>query len=220
MSKASTILLVVMLVFGAAVAEAQTTLSAKDAGRYAEITVGATAGHAVGAVVGGEFGWPLSLSWDVFGEAGRMFNTRTAAMDSAATVIAAYLTDVSGGAASYVAKQPSTYFDVGMRYKFPTTGRFDPYAEMGIGAAKVSRNVTFTVNGADATAQLLDTFGVQLGSDLSGSETKALVTLGVGARFHLFRPLFGDVSYRYGHVFLTDAGLNTNRLQFGVGLRF
>ena len=35
MSKASTILLVVMLVFGAAVAEAQTTLSAKDAGRYA-----------------------------------------------------------------------------------------------------------------------------------------------------------------------------------------
>ena len=122
-------------------------------------------------------------------------------MDSAATVIAAYLTDVSGGAASYEAKQPSTYFDVGMRYKFPTTGRFDPYAEMGIGAAKVSRNVTFTVNGADATAQLLDTFGVQLGSDLSGSETKALVTLGVGARFHLFRPLFGDVSYAMATCF-------------------
>jgi opacity protein-like surface antigen len=218
MSKSSTIVLAGMLVLCAAAAEAQTTASLNE-GRYVEFIVGVTAGHATGAVLGGEFGWPLNLSWDVFVEGGRMLNTRTAGMDAAATTISNYLADVAGST-SYQAKQPVTYFDGGVRYKFPTAGRFDPYAEGAIGVARVSRNVTFSVNGVEQTAQQLDDFGVQLGTDLSGHETKAYLTLGVGARFRLFSPFYGDVSYRYGHVYLSDAGLNTNRLQFGAGLRF
>jgi opacity protein-like surface antigen len=219
MSKATILVLAGMLVLGAAAAEAQTPLT-KDAGRYAEFTFGATAGHTTGALVGGEFGWPLNLTWDVFFEAGRMFNTKPASMDSSAGVIADYLIAVAGSA-SYEAKQPATYLDGGVRYKFPPTGRFDPYIEGALGGAHVARNVTFIVNGASQSSQqLLDNYGVQLGTDLSGTETKPILTFGVGSRFRISNSLFGDVSYRYGRIFLAEAGLNTNRLQFGVGLKF
>ena len=32
--------------------------------------------------------------------------------------------------------------------------------------------------------------------------------------------VFVDVSYRFARVFLSDAGLNTNRILFGIGARF
>jgi opacity protein-like surface antigen len=70
------------------------------------------------------------------------------------------------------------------------------------------------------TSDLLDRFGVQLGGDLLEDETKALVTFGVGARFNVRGNLVADASYRYARIFLSEQGLNTNRLQFGIGVRF
>jgi opacity protein-like surface antigen len=195
-----------MLAIGTASAEAQSPVL----GPYAEFTTGA-AGH--GALLGGEVGMSRS-SWDFFFEFGRMLNTRTSDMETAATVIASAL----GSAYTAEAKQPVTYFDVGARYKFPTSNRWQPYAGIGIGGARVSRNVSFALNGNDVTDQLA-ALGVQLGGDLSGSGGGALFMLGGGATVPLKSRYFLDLSYRYAHVWAGD-GVNTNRFQVGIGARF
>jgi opacity protein-like surface antigen len=216
-----------MLAIGTATAQAQTQApGSTDIGLSAAFTAGVAAGSAAGGMFGADFAWRLNLSWDVFVEGGRMLNTSTADMQAAANVVAQYLGSVSGQTASSNVKQPVNYFAAGLRYKFPTTGRVQPYVALGAGAGKVERTTSFLVNGSDVTAQLqAPPYGVLLGGDLSGSETAALVTLGVGAQIGIGHQLFGrelfvDGSYRFGRIFLTAGGLNTNRVQFGIGARF
>jgi opacity protein-like surface antigen len=195
-----------MLAIGTASAEAQSPVL----GPYAEFTTGAAGS---GALLGGEVGVSRS-SWDFFFEFGRMLNTRSSDMGTAATVIATAL----GAGYTAEAKQPVTYFDVGARYKFPTSGRVHPYAGLGIGGARVSRSVSFALNGNDITDQL-PALGVQLGGDLSGSGGGALFMLGGGAEVSLRSRYFLDLSYRFAHVWAGD-GVNTNRFQVGIGARF
>ena len=124
-----------------------------------------------------------------------------------------------GQGATFEASQPTNYFDIGFWYKFPTTGKYQPYAGIGLGSAGVTRETKFFVNGTDITGQLAS-MGVQLGGDLQGSERGFLFTVGGGARIGLTGQLFADVSYRYGHVSISDGGVNTNRIQFGIGTHF
>jgi opacity protein-like surface antigen len=214
--KSASMVLVAILAFGVATAHAQAPAGSAP---FATFVAGGTFGHTSGALFGVEGGWPLNPSWDVVVELGRMLNTATGDVDAAASTISQFLSR-GGTSASFSATQPATYFDGGVRYRLPPTGRFEPYAGLGVGVARVSRDVEFAVNGNNVTDRLLPDFGVQLGADLAGSESKALVTLGIGAQFTIKRSVLGDVSYRYGRVFLTGNGLNTNRLQFGIGMRF
>jgi opacity protein-like surface antigen len=195
----------------AGVAQAQPPAPSR---KYVEFAVGPTFGHKSDMSIGVEGGIPLNESVDIFAEGGRMRNIATSDLDAAATIIAQFI----GGTG--VAKQSVGYFDVGLRYLIPTTGQFEPYVSIGVGAAKVSRSATFSVGGTDVTSQLLDRFGVQLGGDLLEDETKALVTFGLGAHFNVHKNLIADVSYRFGRIFLADQGLSTNRLQFGIGFRY
>jgi opacity protein-like surface antigen len=210
------IILAILMVY-AATAGAQTRpAGAAPHDYFAVVDAGVTAGHATGGVFNIDIGKRLNETWDVYLEAGRMTDTRTATMDTDAAVIVAVL----GPSATVSAKQPATYGALGARYKVPTTWRVQPYVGVGLGVAKVTRDVAFTVNGNSVNAVLLDTFGVQLGTDLSGSETKALFTFGIGGQIPLRGMAFADVSYRFARMFLSDAGLNTNRVQFGIGVRF
>jgi opacity protein-like surface antigen len=204
-------ILAAVLAIGTVSAEAQTPVT----GPYAEFTTG---GAGSGALLGAEVGYSRS-SWDFFFETGRMLNTKSADMEAAATVIATQFLGVGGRAVTFEAKQPITYFDVGARYKFPVSGRVQPYAGLGIGGARVSRRVTFQVAGADITDQLA-ALGVSLGGDLSGSEGAFLFMLGGGAEIPLRARFFVDLSYRYGRVFISGSGINTNRFQVGIGARF
>jgi len=201
-----------LLAIGAASAEAQTPVT----GPYAEFIVG---GAGSGALLGGEVGLSRS-SWDFFFEFGRMLNTKTSEMEDAANHIATNFLGTGGRVVTFETRQPINYFDVGARYKFPVSGRrMQPYAGLGIGGAKVSRNTTFAVAGTDITDQLA-AMGVLLGGDLSGSENAALFMLTGGAELALRGRIFADLSYRYGRVFITGQGINTNRFQFGIGWRF
>jgi opacity protein-like surface antigen len=211
MRRISMMLAVVSLCM-ASVSQAQTTPAPLR--KYVEFAVGPTFGHKADVSLGAEGGFPLSESFDVFAEGGWMRNIATSDLDAAAAVVARFI----GGTSK--TKQSVGYFDAGLRYVIPTTGRFEPYVSLGVGAAKVSRSATFAVGGSDVTGQLLDRFGVQLGGDLLENETKALVTVGLGAHVNVSKRLIGDLSYRYGRIFLTGQGLNTNRLQFGIGVRF
>ena len=166
-----------------------------------------------GGAFRGEAGFSAN-TFDLYFEGGKMLNTRSSEMDAAAATIAASL------GATYEASQPTNYFDIGFWYKLPTTGKYQPYAGIGLGSAGVTRETKFfDASGKDITGDLLS-MGVQLGGDLQGSERGFLFTFGGGARIGLTGQLFADVSYRYGHVSISSGGVNTNRIQFGIGTHF
>jgi opacity protein-like surface antigen len=212
-------LLGVTTAFGVTTLFAQTpgTATPIDAG-YAEVTFGPTFGHKASASVGGEAGYWLNERLGVFGEAGFMNNVATSAIDVKAKRIA----DPYGATAQ--AKQRAAYFDGGVIARFPVHDRFTPYALLGLGAARVSNRTLFAINGTNLTSAQLVQLGVQLGADLSGSYTKLLVTVGGGAHVAVTGRWIADISYRYGRISrdasTESAGINSNRLQFGIGAKF
>jgi opacity protein-like surface antigen len=197
-------------------AQAQTPSAGSDSKMYAEINFGPTLGHKSDAFVGGEFGYRLTLGLDVLVEVSHMGNVATSDLDERATVIANHL----GGTASTAFKV--TEFAAGVRYRFPVTGRFQPYVLGAVGAANVKTEVAFTVNGTTIDPSAT----VQLGSDLSGSLNKTIVVLGFGVNVPFKTRFFGDLGYRYGQIlaktdnFETDKSIPTQRVILGVGVRF
>jgi opacity protein-like surface antigen len=220
------VVLMFVLAFGCVIgtAGAQTaSAGSNDRSHYLEVTVGPTVGHTASVSFGGEFGWFLTNSIGIFVEGGRMLDAGSADFQNKATLIADYI----GGSAD--AKRPITYGDAGIVYRLrKASPRFHPYALVGVGAARVTNDVTFSVGGTDVTGSLLDEYGVQLGSDLAGSYTKVFVTAGAGTHITLTGRWLVDISYRYGYVpRAKDADgqvvvktINTNRLQFGFGVTF
>jgi len=207
----------------AGVASAQTNKAAAspDFDGYAEINVGATLGHKSDKSVGGEAGYHVYPNLDVFVEGGHIGNAATSDFDSRGQLIA------NAVGASVSAVEKVNYFDVGVRYhlSMTPTPMLHPYVAFGIGAASVKNETVFTVNGTAIDAAAL---GIQTGTDLNGSLTKAFVMIGVGADINFKTRYFADVSYRYGHVSkdtsdngdLVLAAVSTNRVQIGVGIRF
>lgn len=185
---------------------------------YGEINAGATLGHKSDASVGGEAGFRVMPDLDVFFEAGHIGNAASADLDARATAIANNV----GASASAVAKV--NYFDVGVRYRLQATGRLHPYLAAGIGAAQVKNETALSVNGTTVPPESL---GVQFGTDLNGTETAGFFMIGGGATMPFAKRYFVDLSYRYGRVFqkseggeVVIAGINTNRVQAGLGITF
>lgn len=215
-----------MLAVGLLAAGLTGTASAQSGGQDAPVavqfTVGPTFGNASSVALGGEFDWKLGVEWEVFLEAGQMRNVATKAMENNAAIIVNAL----GGSAAVA--QKATYVDAGIKYLFvPFGGGYTPYLGLGFGAAQLKKDVTFTIGGsALSESQLLSQYGVQLGNDLAGQSWRpmAMVTLGMSRAF-AGRALL-DVSYRYGAIFAktnlieNDKMTNTQRLQFGIGVRF
>ena len=211
--------------------QAQTTPAASGSGGrvYAEVAAGSTFGHVSARSVGGEAGVRLTDAVEVFVEGGRMDNVATADLDARAQIIATFIR----GSSSVV--QKSTYVDAGVKYRFPPMGGMvRPYIGVGIGSAKVTRQVSFAVNGTDVTSQLLDRFGIQLGNDLTDAVDKRFVMVTFGAQALFAKHFVVDGSYRYGRILPKacsrntcsegeidgDVGINAQRVQIGVGVRF
>jgi hypothetical protein len=192
--------------------------AAKEPRWYASVDGGATFGHKVSGVVGGEGGFRIADDLDVYVEGGRMHNVANSNLANRANLIASTF----GGSAN--AAYRVTYFDAGLRYEF-LAGKWLPYVMMGGGIARVHPDVKFSIGGTDVTGQL-GSFGVQLGNDLADTLTKGLFVIGGGARTSFGRRYLVDVSYRYGLIFTrqgeidNDSKINTNRLQGAFGLRF
>jgi opacity protein-like surface antigen len=212
---------------GAGLAQAQTTGSASaDPKIYAEFNFGPTLGHKSDTFLGVEAGWRFYTGLDVFVEGGQMKNVGTAQLDANAALIANCC--IPGGTVSSTSKKVN-YFNVGVRYQLdqqlhmPTVQRLHPYVLLGAGSASVTTDATFAVSGnvVDPSA-----FGVQLGGDLSGSTRKGMVIFGLGLNVPFLQRYYADVGYRYGQIFAktgdveTDESLKTQRIAFGVGVKF
>jgi opacity protein-like surface antigen len=214
------ILLTVLCIGIAASARAQGAAAPGASHTYGEFVAGPTFGHNSDASFGLEAGFPYK-GLHIFVEGGYMRNVTSASMESAATTLTtAPGSPLASAKATFTIKQPLAYIGAGVRYNLPTHGKLDPYVVVGGGGARVTKKAAFFVNGADVTDQLLANFGVLLGADLAGHETKPLIEGGVGTHISLTDRLLADVSYRYARIFLAESGLNTNRLQFGIGMSF
>jgi opacity protein-like surface antigen len=201
------------LTLGTSLAQAQT--SAAPEGKYsAEITAAATLGHTSASSFGGELDYRFADKWEKWTatfEFGRMRNIANADLQARANLIAAGLE----GSAN--ATQKATYYDFGARYRLTPRGMWHPYVAAGIGAATVTTETSFNA-GNDVT--------VSPGVDLQGTVTKPLLVIGGGVTVPFLSRYFADGSYRYGRIFSrtgvieNDNGINTQRLQIGVGIRF
>jgi opacity protein-like surface antigen len=206
-----------VVVCGFSTAFAQAAGAAASRG-YAEFDIAATLGHKSDKAIGGEVGFHLRPKIDVFAEGGHIGNAASADLEAGATLIANNV----GAAANAISKV--NYFDVGVRYGFEAAPNVHPYVAFGIGAAQVKNETTFAVNG---TVVPEESIGIQSGTDLNGSETKAFLMIGGGATITLKPRYFLDVSYRFGGVIsapspasANGALLKTSRVQLGIGLTF
>jgi opacity protein-like surface antigen len=209
--------LVVMLVGGVGPVAAQTpgaSTATEDHPWYGEFAAAATFGHKSSGSAGAEIGYRIKDEWQVFIEGGRMANVATAALDQRAQLIAVPATGIS----SFSTAQRAVYFDAGVRYQLVPFGIWHPYGLVGLGFASVKTSTTF---GPSSNGTVVFT-----GNDLNSTLTKLFLTVGAGVTVPLKNRYLVDISYRYGRIFPKtseiegDTGINTNRIQAGIGVRF
>ncbi len=184
---------------------------------YVEAVAQSAFGNVTSQSFGVEAGVTVLPQLQVFGEFGRARDTAPDTLGAGAQLIANYLSRTQGSVAFGV-KQPATFGIGGVRYVFPS-GRIEPYVLGGVGVARVRRDVTFTVGGTDVTSNLAP-LGITLGSDLSGSETKMMLSFGGGVAWPAWKQLVLDLQFRYGRILTEDQGTNLARAGIGVGIRF
>lgn len=180
---------------------------------YAEVVAQSAFGNVTSQSFGGEVGVNVMPSLQVFVDAGLVRDAAPASLGTNAQRIATGIAAVAGSTDFHV-KQPVTFGVVGVKAVVPTGTIVQPYLAVGGGIAQVKRDVTFTVPSGDLTQF------VTLGEDLSGSETKPMLSVGGGIGVPLGRNFVVDLQYRYGRIFTTGEGLNVTRAGIGFGVRF
>ena len=199
------------------VARAQTPAAAPSRG-YVEGVAQAASSDVTSQSFGVEAGYAVMPRLQAFVDVGRVRDAAPSEAGASALAIAGFLSQTETGVAFQV-KAPITFGVAGVRYTIDTGGRLQPYVLGGAGVARVERNVGFTIGGADVTSSLQQ-YGVVLGTDLSGSETKPMMTIGGGVTYPAWQRLVLDLQVRYGRILTSDQGLNLIRAGIGVGVVF
>ncbi|MDE3156167.1 MAG: hypothetical protein KGN76_13780 [Acidobacteriota bacterium] len=214
---------VVLCLATAATAQAQTPAAGQTpstASRiFAEVDGGVTFGGTTSSVVQGQVGVRVWPAVDVFVEGGRFRDVAPSAVTTRAGVVTTYLNTLGKGTAAAHVTMPATFGAVGARYYFSETQeRLHPYAMVAIGVASVKNDAKFSLNGTDITGTI-GNYGVQLGSDLSGTQTRALLSFGGGVTMD-WNPIFVDAAVRYSRLFTQPTGTNVGSVYAGVGYKF
>jgi len=199
------------------VANAQTADPGKG---YVEVVAQSAFGNVTSQNYGVEAGYTVYPNVQVFGEFGRTRNIATSEFSAGAQTIATALTVAQTQPVSFTAKQPLTFGLAGAKYLVPIEGsKILPYVMAGIGAARITSDARFVVAGTDVTSNIAQ-YGIVLGTDLQGSVTKAMISLGGGATYPIYQQVVLDLQFRYGHVFASGESINVTRAGIGLGIRF
>ncbi len=152
-------------------------------------------------------------------EGGQTRNAATAQLSAAAQTIAGGLSQIASNV-GFSVKSPVTFGVVGVKFLIPVEGsKVMPYVLAGGGAASVKQNSVFTVGGTDVTSNLAQ-FGTVLGTDVSGSFTKPMFSVGGGVAYPIWQQLVLDFQVRFGRILAEDQGINITRAGLGIGVRF
>jgi opacity protein-like surface antigen len=227
------VLMAGMFALAGAVASAQGSASftpAADTG-YVEGVAQSAFGNVTSQSYGAEVGFTVLTGLQVFVEGGQIRDVATPDLGVNAQTIAGALgialkQSGTAGTVGYSVKEPATFGVAGLRYLIPISGsgrsplgKAQPYIMGGVGIAKVQKDVVFTISGTDVTGNLQQ-YGVFLGTDLSGSFTKPMLTLGGGVALPVWRQLVLDFQYRYGRIFGPDQDIVAQRVGVGLGIKF
>jgi hypothetical protein len=213
----SCVVMVLLAMVTTAQAQTPAATAADDSRFSVAFDFGATFGHKSSGFFGGEGTYRLSGPLGIYVEGGHMMNVGTEDLDQRALTIA----NAVGATAS--ASYKLNYFDGGLRYAPAMNWSAHPYVLFGVGVAQVSAETVLSVNG---TAVPPESLGVQFGNDLNGTSSKPFIVLGGGVTYPLMERFVLDGSLRYGRAMgkaeegATDSGINTMRLQLGLGVRF
>lgn len=216
-------LAVVAVLVQAAAVLAQSSAPAPDGARgYIEAVAQSAFGNVTSQSYGVEAGATVWETLQVFGEFGRVRDVATTEISSSAQLIAGALSQVQPASVAYTVREPVTFFGGGVRYQVVMEqSKVVPYVMGGFGVAKVTKDVTFQLGGADATPSSLAQY-VTIGTDLSGDFSKPMLTFGGGVVVPLYKQLIADLQYRFGRIFPETGGtaINVNRAGVGLGVRF
>ena len=185
---------------------------------YVEAVAQSAFGNVTSQSFGVELGVAIKPALQVFVDVGHARDTAPSSLGTAAQGIAGWLSQTQSNV-TFSGKQPVTFGLAGVRYRFGSSPKVEPYVLAGGGIAQVKKDVSFSINGSDVTSTI-ERFGVVLGTDLSGSETKPMMTIGVGAVWPAWQRVIVDFQFRYGRLFTEDEGLNVSRAGIGLGVRF
>jgi len=191
----------------------------------AEFSAGPTLGHKSSSFVAGEVAWRVTPKLEVFVEGGHMANVATSALEANANLIAPVIGQVGGGTGSVTSTGIKVnHIDAGVKYWIdPIDPRFRPYFLFGLGAAFATTEVNFALNGTVVDPA---NYGVQLGGDLSGTNTKTMISFGGGIAIPFANRYYIDLGYRFGGILSktsdieNDIAIKSQRIILGVGARF
>ena len=192
--------------------------SATESTGFIEGVAQSAFGNVTSQSFGIEGGVMLAPRIAVIAEFGMVRDSSPKSLGATAQIVAGALTLAQSAAVSYSVKQPIGFGQVGMRYIIPHSEKLHPYVEVSGGLAKVKRDVRFTAGGTDVTDKLT-TYGIVLGTDLAGTESKLMITGGGGVVYNFTETVVGDAGYRFSRI-NTDPGTTVNRVGAGIGIRF
>lgn len=203
------------------IAQAQNTASAARPAptKYVEFVAHSAFGNAPSQSYGAEGGFTIAKHLQVFALFGRTTNVAPVTLGTNALVMARYLQQTQGTAVSFTAKEPAAFGAAGVKYMIPTGNSAEPYVMGGAGLARVSSNVHFLVAGSDVTSNLTS-YGVTLGTNLSGQSTKPMLDLGGGVTWPLWKNVAIDLQYRFGRILNGDRSITTHLAGAGLAVRF
>jgi opacity protein-like surface antigen len=214
----SFVILTVGMLALSGVAHAQSAASGKG---YVEGVAQSAFSNVNSQSYGAEGGFALTPGLWIFVEGGKIRDVATAAIGTAAQLMAGSLAQASPAAVAYRVKEPVTFAALGLKYEMGVSGKAQPYVMVGGGVARVKQDVTFSVGGTDVTGNLQQPpYFVTLGTDLSGAFTKPMLTVGAGVAWPAWKRLVLDFQYRYGRILADDQAINVSRAGLGVGIRF
>ncbi len=198
------------------VAQGQTSAADRFSG-FAGIVAQSAFGNVTSQSFGVEGGYALTPRVVIFGEGGRVMDAAPPSVGIGAQSIANFLAATHANV-GYSSKEPVTFLAAGVKVMVPNSSKFAPYILGGVGAAQVAPDAQFTIGTVNVTNSLSQ-FGIVLGSDLSGSSTKAMLEVGAGVVYDISDRLYFDAEFRYNRVF-TDPAIPFGRAGAGIGIRF
>jgi opacity protein-like surface antigen len=203
------------------IAHAQTTGGAAKATptKYVEFVAHSAFGNAPSQSYGAEGGFTIAKHLQVFALAGRTSNVAPITLGAKALLIARYLQQTQGASVNFAAKEPITFGVGGLKYAIATGGRAEPYVMGGVGVASVSTNARFLVAGTDVTGNITS-YGVTLGTDLSGASTKPMLDFGGGVTWPLWKSVAIDLQYRFGRVLNGSRSVTMHLAGAGLAVLF
>ena len=209
----------VFMIAAAVPAAAQTPAAPASSPAATKFSIGVLAGASsvqnVGGLAGAQITYNVTDHVRVAAEGVWMQDLVSCARLAAIAGFATYLGNAQGKAATATLDVPTTSGNVELQYVFGSSN-LHPYLAVGGGIAHMVTRPTFTLAGADVTTSLA-TYGITLGSDLSGSVDKLSINGGFGVLIDRNKWTI-DLGARVNSI-QTD-GQKTNAARAHIGLAF